>query len=553
MGKHVRRSSVGRWIVLAALLLGLPVLVAGGLLVVRGDLGPAVSSAFASCGQRLKVVAATSYAPVLNTIAPALAEDDPCVRLEVIVADGRSAPQLVAGTDADLWIPDDGAWAGAAGSLKLARVPEDGGTGAGGAGTVVAQSPVYMVTDRGTAGKIRGKGDSWLALAGLLDRGDARMVVRDPGTSGDGLLGAGAMAESVWIDKDMDASALVLFKAHDEGLTVKSGDPALPQQAGDVGLVPEYALVPMLSKLNREAAVLSGKDFAVSMRYTWLPTEEATQDPEKVAAMDLLRAALARPAGVEATAAAGLRSPFSEPALQAPPGAQQLPPLAKEAMKVLRPHHVDHVLSTWNPTDRKNDLLLVVDVSGSMDDPAPGSNTPLIQLVRDGCRSLENLLPDDSRVGVWEFGLQLEPPRDYKAVLPAAPLTANHRQATVDACGGLKAYSNGTGLYDSILGAYASARESYRDGVPNRVLVFTDGRNEDNKGTQTLAGLKSGLAKLHDENRPVSLSVVIFGKEAPAEEIEKALEPVEGYIDVLTTAAEVPAVFIHVAAGGLHG
>ncbi len=55
----------------------------------------------------------------------------------------------------------------------------------------------------------------------------------------------------------------------------------------------------------------------------------------------------------------------------------------------------------------------------------------------------------------------------------------------------------------------------------------------------------------------MSLSVVVFGdgeltKESSAA-LEKALEPAEGYVDTLSTAKEVSAVFIHVAAGGLHG
>ena len=94
MGKHARRSGVGRWIVLAVLLLGLPALIAAGLFVVGGEPWPAVQSAY-SCQRKVKVVTATSFAPVLNTIAPALAEADPCVRLEITVADGRGAAALV--------------------------------------------------------------------------------------------------------------------------------------------------------------------------------------------------------------------------------------------------------------------------------------------------------------------------------------------------------------------------------------------------------------------------------------------------------------------------
>ena len=552
MGKHARRSGAGRWIVLAVLLLGLPALIAAGVFAVGGEPWPSAQSTN-SCERKVEVVTATSFAPVLNTIAPALAAADPCVRLEITVADGRGAAALV--PEADVWIPDDASWAGAATNVPLARPGEDGKPGPAGAGTVVAQSPIYMVTDAKTAGKIRSAGDSWLGLADLL--GDAgsgvRMVVREPGNSGDGLVGAGSMAETVWIKHDMDASALVLSQAYRVTRTVTGLHPALPTKSGEVGLVPEYALVPVLPGLSRDSAVLAGKDYAVSLRYSWFPTTKAADDPAKAEALVDVLDALSKPAGAAALTAAGLRNPRASKPNEAPAGAQQLPTLAAEAMPVLKPHHIDHVLATWYIQDRRTDLLMVVDSSGSMNDPAPGTSTPLMELVRQGCRSMEDLLPDDSRIGLWEFGTQLDPPRDYRPLLASGLLNAEHRQATVDACGRLNARATGTGLYDTILAAYNAAKETYRPGVPNRVLIFTDGLNKDSSSL-TLAQLKADLGKAHDPKRPVNLSLAIFGTEsAPIEAIDDTLGAVDGYVDTLKRADEVPAVFIHVAAGGLHG
>ena len=299
--------------------------------------------------------------------------------------------------------------------------------------------------------------------------------------------------------------------------------------------------------------MLAGKDFAVSLQYAWYPTQKAADDPATAQALVDVLDALNEPAGAAALTAAGLRNPRAAKPNEPPAGAQQLPPLAAEAMPVLKPHHIDHVLATWYIQDRRTDLLMVVDASGSMDDPAPGTRTPLMELVRQGCRSMENLLPDDSRVGLWEFGAQLDPPRDYRPLLAPGPLNAAHRQATVNACGRLKTYSTGTGLYDTILAAYNAAKQTYRPGVPNRVLVFTDGLNQDSSSI-TLAQLKANLGKAHDAEKPVNLSVVIFGADkVPVDAIDDALGAVDGYLDTLKEAAEVPAVFIHVAAGGLHG
>ncbi|MEV4618889.1 VWA domain-containing protein [Asanoa sp. NPDC049573] len=557
MGKHAARTGVARWTVFAFLLLGLPALVAAGLIVVRGDGWSALSSGDAACDRKLKVVTAASFAPVLSALSARLAKTDTCVRMDIVVADGRAAPDTVRQTGADLWIPDDTSWVGTAPDLGLARLGPNNTVGTGGAGTVLADSPIYMVTDARTATKVRAAGDSWFALATLLDTDSSvRLAVREPGTSGDGMVGAGSMAETIWNEQGMDASAQVLSRAFAKTRTVRGGDLALPRLPGEVGLVAEYSLVPQLTKIATGGAVLAGKDWRVALRFTWFPTSAALADDDRAAALARLLDALGSADGTEAINAAGLRAPRASTPDDPPPGAEELPALAAKAMPFLGAHHVDHVLATWYAEDRQTDLLVVVDVSDSMADPAPGSKQSLIKLVAEGCQSLEGLLPDDSRLGLWEFGKQLDPPRDYHELLPAESLTPTHRDATVEACKNLRTHSDGTGLYETILAAYRSAQDNARKDVPNRVLLFTDGRNDDKGSKLTLDGLSAALEESADDKRPVSLSVVVFGDAATKQssaDLEKALEPAQGYVDTLSNANEVSAVFIHVAAGGLHG
>ncbi len=88
--------------------------------------------------------------------------------------------------------------------------------------------------------------------------------------------------------------------------------------------------------------------------------------------------------------------------------------------------------------------------------------------------------------------------------------------------------------------------------MSNQVLVFTDGRDEDDPDGISMAELTANLTAAQDPARPVQLSVAAFGDRPEAEQLAKALEPVEGYVDAVSTAADVEAVFIHTAAGGLH-
>lgn len=500
------------------------------------------------CTSTLHVVTASSFAPVLTEIAAALESAENCVHVEVDVAEGRAAARRVVELAADVWIPDDAAWAGVADPGTFAE------PSAGGSGTVVAASPIYIVSDEATAGRLEQAGGGWRGLADLVT-GDpgVRLVVRDPAGSGDGLVAVGAVGEAVWLDDGMDASAEALATALPATRTVP--DHAIPGEDGEVGLVAEYALIPLLaddsdvaSRRVRKSTVLAATDYTALMRYTWLPTAQAIADPAVRQPMERLLSALTGPEVDDALAAAGLRRPD----ITVPPGVSGLPGVEAPAFDVLGRHQVDHVFATWYAADRRADLLLVVDVSGSMAEPAEGSTRALIGLVRDGMLTLAKLLPDDSELSVWAFGSLLDPPRDYQVLLPRAPLDAGQRQRLGDAAAALTARDTGTGLYDTILAAYVAARDGYRDGVANQVVVFTDGHNQDDPGSISAEQLSEQLIAAADPQRPVQLTVITFGSKPEAQVLEGALEPVEGYVDPLTRADEVRAVFIHVAAGGVH-
>ncbi len=546
MGKHATPDVRGGWHRTAAVLLVVAGLAVTGLVGLQRRGGTDVASQTGPiCDRTVRVLTASSFAPVLAELAPSLGAADECLRVEVTQADGRAAAARVPGSGVDVWIPDDAAWAD--------RVPEQelAPSGVLGAGAVVATSPIFMVTDSATAARVQKAGGSWLALAGLLGTASGtRLVVSDPATSGDGMVAAGSVGEAVWIAEGMDASSLALGKAVTVTRTVSRTTPALPRRAGEVGLVPEYALLPHLDGPAARAALLTGSDRTAILRYTWLPTAAAAADPGRAAALETLRRALTGRESPRALAAAGLRGPVGT----TPPGAAagRVPDVAAEAFPVLGRHHVDHVLATWYRTERRMSLTAVVDVSGSMAARAPGSGSPLIDLVRAGCLTVAQMLPDDARLGLWEFGSRLDGPRDHRRLLPLSALTPAHRRSLTSAVDRLRARRTGTGLHDTILAAYVAARDEYRPGTSNQVLVFTDGRNEKDPGGISLQELTRRITRAQDPRRPVKLSVVVFGQRPETERLAKALEPVRAYVQSLETAQDVEAMFVHVAAGGLH-
>jgi len=544
MGRHLRqsRSALTPVKVLGPLVVvGVAAAVAGLALTAR-DGDPA--NVAQSCPTAVHVVTAASFAPVLAGLAPAVAEGSDCVRVDVTVADGRTAAARVADPAVDVWIPDDAGWAGNPGPARLA-------TGAAGAGTVVAESPFYLVTDEATAKRVTDAGGGWLGLAQLVTADDpapVRLAVRDPAASGDGMLGMGAFGEAVWLKDGMDASAEALAAALPRTRTVKGDAPALPEGPGEVGLVPEHGLLAVREQVRPGSVVLAPADHTAALRYSWLPTAAAAAEPVRAAALQRVAAALTGPAADGPLARAGLRRPGGGP----PPGADGLPAVSAPLFDVLGPHHVDHVLASWYAADRRSDLLVAVDVSGSMLARAPGSDRALIDVVRDGIGELASLLPDDSQLQLWRFGTRLDGTRDYEPVLRGTTLDGEGRAAVSRAVTQLTPQDTGTGLHDTILAAYEAARDAARPDVPSHVVVFTDGRNEADRPTLSLEQLGQRLAAAKDPKRPVELTVVAFGGQPEAEALAKTLEPVDGYLDALRSADEVKAAFIHAAAGGIH-
>jgi vWA found in TerF C terminus len=512
-----------------------------------------------SC-QRLRVVAASGYADVIRRVSAAVRTGPACSTVEVIAADGEDAVEDVEKSAADAWVPDDTAWRAFAPADLLARTgAEEDPTG-----TVLATTPVYMITDRTTGRRIAEAGSSWRGLAGLASGPGAVWIkVVDPEHSGDGLVGLGSLAEGVWRTSGMNASATSLVRARPAALTVEDVDALLPTRTGEVALISERALMSRPPSLGPQAVVLSGRDRTAMLRFTWFPTVKGRADPARSAAGDRLRTALGSSAAAPALAAEHLRGPGD--GLGMPPkagatagagadaGADSLPTLSTPAFDVLTDHRVEHVLAAWKPAERRARILVVIDVSQSMNARAPGSDKPLLNVVAEGCLALAKLLPDDSTLGVWVFGTQLQGTRDHQILVPPRPLDATQRGELAAALGDLRTRRTGTGLYDTVLAAYrADLSSPVEDAPPAHVLVFTDGRNEADPGSVSSAELGRQLLAARRVQQPRSLSVLAFGRPTGRDEVTAAIKPVGGYLEPALTAQDVTAAFVHLAAGGLH-
>jgi Ca-activated chloride channel family protein len=178
----------------------------------------------------------------------------------------------------------------------------------------------------------------------------------------------------------------------------------------------------------------------------------------------------------------------------------------------------------------------------------PASSTdsrPLISVVQEVVNQLRALLPATSYVGLWKFGYQLSRPNDYQGLVPSAALDAEQQAKLANANGRLVAQDTGTALYNTILAGYRNQQAHFQSGMPNELLIFTDGKNEDAPNSISLDQLKSGLAAA-DAKKRVQIGVLGFRNELPVDQLTAAMSPVGGQV-----TNDVLGAFVHAVSGGL--
>jgi Bacterial extracellular solute-binding protein/von Willebrand factor type A domain len=494
------------------------------------------SSASGTCSRSVSVVVASSVRPVLDAVAATLGRGTDCLQVQTTVADGAAAVARVQSSTPDAWIADDASWS----NLTPTGLFNESQP------TVLATSPLYAVLPRGAA--LPSDARSWDALSTALSKkGSLRLALADPAVSGTGMVAASALSLAVFAKAGPLISALDLMRTWQVAHTAPGPAPAWPS-AHEVGFASEQEILHADAGHHYTISAMQGQ--RALTRVAWSESKIAVADPSRAAGLQRLLSALTSAAGQKTFADKGFRGPADR--ASAPPESSdyQWPATSGEPFPVTPEHFMFHVLTTWHPDRRKANILVVVDVSGSMADTAPGTNESLISLVSTGVGQLTALMPGTSHVGLWEFGSRLDGSKDYRQLVANRKLDSGQRSAMKSAARTLAAQQTGTGLYDTILAAYRAQQAAFTSGMPTEVLVFTDGHNQDDPNSISLSQLKKALAG-SNRAKHVQIGVLGFGNQLPVTALTDALSPVGGQVDSVGTAEQVIGAFVHAVSGGL--
>ncbi|WP_405541518.1 substrate-binding and VWA domain-containing protein [Streptomyces phaeochromogenes] len=168
------------------------------------------------------------------------------------------------------------------------------------------------------------------------------------------------------------------------------------------------------------------------------------------------------------------------------------------------------VLDSWDELRKKARVLLVMDVSGSMNQPAGGGQSRMEAAKKAAADTLGLYHPDDE-VGLWAFSTETDDhPEPYRQIVPPGPVRDNEQRLT-EAINGLNA-EGGTALYATVRAAQKEMLADLDTDRINAVVVLTDGRNEyppDNDLDALLRDTDAGQLE-----RSVRVFTVAFSDEA---------------------------------------
>ena len=211
---------------------------------------------------------------------------------------------------------------------------------------------------------------------------------------------------------------------------------------------------------------------------------------------------------------------------------------------------MDELLGRWAEQRKGARVMLVIDVSGSMGDPAdpsdPGGPTKLDLAKEAVIDGLDSFKADDL-VGVRIFTSGIDGgSADFVDLAPVQAIGPNRERIKnqVDQLSPL----NGTPLYTVTQRSYDQMLTGYDPALINAVILLTDGRNDDGNAADDRDQLQSLLADVKNSNdgensRPVRIFTIAYGGDTNPAELKRISEASNATAYTATDATTINDVF----------
>lgn len=272
-----------------------------------------------------------------------------------------------------------------------------------------------------------------------------------------------------------------------------TGDPAL---AGK-GAKPR---VPLVAVYPKEGTLLSDHPFVVL---------STASDEQKAAAADFL-AYVQEPARQQRFTDAAFRTYEGKGGAALTQANGLLPDAKLAVIDPPAPDVLDKALTTWDAQRKRARVLLVLDVSGSMNTSA-GNGKSRLELAKVAALQALRLFAPDDEVGLWTFSTEVGgAATPYTSRVDVGALSAN-RTKLEQVIKGLSA-DGGTALYATTRAAQQQLAGSADPSRINAVVVLTDGKNEYAKDNDLESLVRD--VDTAEKEVPVRVFTVAYGGQA---------------------------------------
>ncbi|MCB1029927.1 MAG: VWA domain-containing protein [Acidimicrobiales bacterium] len=223
-------------------------------------------------------------------------------------------------------------------------------------------------------------------------------------------------------------------------------------------------------------------------------------------------------------------------------------------LQVPSPPVMIDLLDSWRNNRKGARVLLVLDVSGSMEEPAdpedPNGETKLDLAKRAAIEALGEFNSTD-QVGLRVFTTNLGPNEDlnYLDVLPVQPMSTNREKLRNQIRNQIPQY--GTPLYDVTQSSFEEMTNSYDKTLINAVVLLTDGVNDDGDTSDDRQQFQSLITSLQnstsgENSKPVRVFTIAYGKSADFDTLEDIAQASNAAAYDASDPASINKVFVAV-------
>lgn len=177
---------------------------------------------------------------------------------------------------------------------------------------------------------------------------------------------------------------------------------------------------------------------------------------------------------------------------------------------------ITKTVNAWNALTRPANVLLVLDVSGSMGGVVPGTGKSKMDLTKEAATEAVGMFDKESQVGLWVFSSNQSGNNPYREIVKSGKLDeqvngVERRKRLTDELADINEGGN-TGMYDTIWAAHQFVATNYQANAENLVVLLTDGADDDQLQGLKLEELVSRLGGA-DKSKPVKVVTIALGRD----------------------------------------